>query len=152
MNGKPKVQSILESIFTGAIDTLIKADSGHLVEALYVQLDLTAGEIQVYDDREVLLEKNIIFEWAELAGKNVRIYKQAVHFIRVALAAIRSRKIFDNPVFMRPFRVSIVDDDMNELETVFTIEGSDGVAEGRLLKNLEQELQIFSQKIFADLN
>jgi len=148
---KPKVQVILEAIFSGAVDKLLKADSGQLISALQVQLDMAAGEVQVYDDHEILLEKNIIFEWAEQAARNPRLYKQAVHFIRVSLAALKSRRIFDNPLFMLPFKVMIVDDNFNELETVFTIEGAEAFVEGgRLMKNLEQELQFFSKKIFAD--
>jgi len=148
---KPKVQTILESIFNGAVDKMQKSDSGQLVGAWLVQLDLAAGEVQVYDDREVALDKNIIFEWAEHAGKNPRLYKQALHFIRVSLAALKTRKTFDNPIFMRPFKVMIVDDNFNEIETVFTLEGSEGLSEGRLMKNLEQDLQNFSKKIFAGL-
>ena len=149
---KPKVQMILESVFSAAIEKLTRFDSGQAISALYIQLDLATGEIQVYDDREALLEKNIIFEWAEQAERNPRLYNQAVHFIRVSLYALRTRRIFDNPIFMLPFKVMIVDDNFNEMETVFSIEGADVFVEGgRLMKNLEQELQIFSKKIFADL-
>ena len=148
---KPKVQSILESVFANAIDKLSKADSGRLVGELHVQLDLSAGEIQVYDDQEILLEKNIIFDWANRAENGVRSYKQPVHFIRVALAGLKSRKMFDSSVFMRPLEVVLVDDSFNEIETIFTLEDVDEVSEGRLMKNLEQELQTFSRKLFADI-
>ena len=148
---KPKVQTVLESIFTEAIGTLMRADNGQLINAWFVQLDMVAGEVQVYDEHEALLEKNIVYEWAEQAGKNPRLYRQALHFIRVALAALKTRRIFENPIFMRPFKVLIVDDNFNELETVFSLEGSDGLSEGRLMKNLEQELQNFSRKIFVEL-
>ena len=148
---KPKVQSILESVFTGAVEKLTKENCGQLIGALYIQLDMKAGEVLIYDETENLLEKNIIFEWAERAEKGVRLYKQAVHFIRVVLAALKARKIFDNPIFMRPFKVSVVDDDFNEIETVFALEGADVIAEGRLMKNLEQDLKNFYAKIFAEL-
>jgi hypothetical protein len=148
---KPKVQTILESIFDGAVEKLQKSDSGQVVSAWLVQLDMAAGEVQVYDDREVLLSKNIIFEWAELSAKNPRLFRQAFHFIRVSLAALKTRRTFDSHIFMRPFKVMIVDDNFAEIETVFVLEGSDGLSEGRLMKNLEQDLQNFSKKIFADL-
>jgi hypothetical protein len=148
---KPKVQTILESIFDGAVEKMQKSESGQVISAWLVQLDMIAGEVQVYDDREVLLNKNIIFEWAELSGKNPRLFRQAFHFIRVSLAALKTRRTFDSPIFMRPFKVMIVDDNFNEIETVFILEGSEGLSEGRLMKNLEQDLQNFSRKIFADL-
>ena len=87
-NSKPKVQSILESVFTGAIDKLSKQGGGCLINALLVQLDMMSGEVLVYDDNEILLEKNIIFEWVEQPPeRSARLYRQALHFIRVVLAA-----------------------------------------------------------------
>lgn len=148
---KPKVQSILESVFISAIDKLSKADTGRLVGELHVQLDMSTGEIQIYDDQEILLEKNIIFDWADRSEKGARSYKQPVHFIRVALAGLKSKKVFDNPVFMRPLAILLVDDNFNEMEMIYTLEDVDAVSEGRLMKNLEQELQIFSKKLFADM-
>jgi hypothetical protein len=147
---KPKVQLLLEAVFVGAVDKLLRADSGQVISAFHVQLDMATGEIAVYDDREVLLEKTIIFEWAEQSAKNPRLVKQAVHFIRVALQALRARKIFDNQIFDNPFSVILVDDIFNEIETVYTYESADEFSEGRLMKNLEQDLKIFSKKIFAD--
>ena len=149
---KPKVQSILESVFINAIDNLLIANAGRLVSELHVQLDLSAGEIQVYDDQEILLEKNVIFDWAANRVENgVRSYKQHLHFIRIALAGLRSRKLFDQPVFMRPLSILLVDDNFNEIETIYTFEDADTVLEGRLMKNLEQDLQNFSRKLFADM-
>ena len=148
---KPKVQLLLESVFSGAIDKLTKQDNGQLVGALLVQLDITTGEVHVFDDNEILLGKNIIYEWVEQPEKSARFYRQALHYMRVTLAALKLRKTFDNPVFLRPFKVLIVDDIFNETETVFTLEEVDGLNDGKLMKNLEQELQIFSKKIFGNM-
>jgi len=148
--GKPKAQSILESVFVSAIEKLQKTDSGQLVSALLVQLDMSTGEIYVFDANGILLEKNMIYEWAGQAEKNPRLFRQAQHYMRVGLSALKSRKLFDIPMITRPFKVMIVDDVFNEIETVFTLEGQDGLSEGRLMKNLEHDLQIFYKKIFAN--
>ena len=148
---KPKVQVMLESVFDAATEMLTKSDSGLLINAWLIQLDMEIGEVQVYDNREVLLAKNIIFEWAELAGRNPRLYRQALHFIRVSLSALKTRRTFDHPAFLRPFRAVLVDENFTEIEQVFLLEGSDWLTEGRLMKNLDHELQIFSKKIFAEL-
>ncbi|MDR1221299.1 MAG: hypothetical protein LBL07_00265 [Tannerella sp.] len=147
---KPKVQSVLESVFVNAVDKLMKADAGCLVDDLYVRLDMVSGEIEVYNDREVLLEKNIIFDWANSSENGMRSNKPAVNSIRATLAGLKSRKFFDNPVFMRPFRVLLTDDNFYEIETIFILGEDSGYLEGRLMKNLEQELQNFSKKLFAD--
>ena len=81
----------------------------------------------------------------------MRSYKQPVYFIRNALVGLKSRKIFETPVFMLPLTIVLVDDSFNEIETIFTLEDNDDISEGRLMKNLEQELQTFSKKLFADI-
>jgi len=148
---KSKVQSILESLFANAVGKLSKANDGRLIGEMHVQIDSTSGEIQVYDDQEVLLEKNVIFDWTERPERSVRPHKPPTQFIRAALVELKLRKIFDSPVFMRPLAILLVDDNFDEIETIFTLEETDGVSEGRLMKNLEQELKEFSRKLFADV-
>ncbi len=148
---KPKVHILIEELLTDAVEHLISANSGQFVSALMIHIDMESGDASVYDDNENLLEKKTIFDWDERTEKGPRLSRQAVHFSRVVLAAFKTRKTFDNPIFMRPFKAIIVDDDFNEIENVLTLEGGDVQPEGRLMKNLEQELQNFSKKIFADL-
>jgi len=148
---KPKAQSILESIIADAVDKLIAADPGCLIGQLNIQLDMPTGEIQIYDAQEILIEKNIIFDWAERSDKGVRSVKQALYTIRGALVGLKFARFFDNPVFIRPFKVSLVDDNFEEIETIFTLEEPEFFNEGRLMKNLEQDLQNFSRKLFADI-
>jgi hypothetical protein len=151
---KSKVQTVLESVFVHAVDKLIKADDGRLIGNLCVQLDMTSGEIQVYDDRETLLEKKIIFDWADRSDHSenaVRSHRQPVNAIRAALAGLKTRKFFDNHIFMRPLCISLVGDDFCEIERIFTLGRENAFTEGRLMKNLERELQNFSRKLFADM-
>jgi hypothetical protein len=147
---KPKVLSVLEAVFVNAVDKLEKADAGRLISDLYVQLDMISGEIQVYDEQEILLGKNIIFDWADRSEKGLHSYKQPINSIRVALGRLKSRNFFEKPVFMRPFSISLVDDNFCEIEMLFTWGEEDTLLEGRLMKNLEQELLNFSKKLFAD--
>ena len=148
---KSKVQSVLEFVIMNAIDKLKVATAGRPVGELFVQLDLQQGEIQIYDDTEALLEKNIIFDWAEHAEKGGRTVKQALYSVRGALVGLKFARVFDNPLFMRPFKVSLVDDGFGVIETIFTIEETEIMSEGRLMKNLEADLQNFSRKLFADI-
>jgi hypothetical protein len=149
---KSKVQTIVEAVFVNAVDKLVKANVGRPVDHLFVQLDATSGEIQIYDDRETMLEKNIIFDWADRSETAaVRSYKPQVNSIRAVLVGLKSGKFFDNPVFIRPFSVLLVDDNFCEIENIFTLGSEELFIEGRLMKNLEQELQNFSRKLFADI-
>jgi hypothetical protein len=149
---KSKMQALLESVFVNAVDKLVEASAGRLIGDLYVQVDMTSGEIQIYDDQETLLEKNIIFDWADHSEEEaVRSYKQPVETVRAVLTGLKSKNLFDKPVFMRPLNISLVDDGFCEIEKIFTLGSEDAFLEGRLMKNLEQELQTFSRKLFADI-
>jgi hypothetical protein len=155
---KTKVQLLLETVFSNAVATLDRIDGLNPVKCLKVQLDTNNGEIQVFDDAEHLLEKNVIFEWAEKAARGNNPYPQARHFIWVTLAALKNRRLFDNDVFDRPFSVAIVDDNFNPTDVVFELKDdmqqntapSSVQHDGRLMKNLEHELNAFYKKIFEE--
>lgn len=149
--GKPKVQQILESVFVKAVEKLTASDNQVGTNKLYVQLDLAAGEIQVYDGKENLLEKNIVYDWASRYSENdVDSYKQPVQSIRSVLTGLKLRNFFENPLLSRPFYVIWADDSFNELEELMELPDTVYVAEGPLMKNLEQELRIFSKKLFGN--
>ncbi|MDR1813366.1 MAG: hypothetical protein LBR18_00745 [Tannerella sp.] len=150
---KSKTQLILEEVFNEAVENLTRSDDGRQVSALLVQTDVVSGEIQIFDDRETLLAKNIIFEWAERSSKGLNPQRYANHILWVTLAALnKGQHLFDNPVFGRPFNVSIVDDVFNPQESLLTLreETFTEASEGRLMKNLDHELKNFYKKIFAD--
>ncbi len=152
---KPRVISILESVFVNAAEKLETKDAGRAINAFCVQVDMTNGEIQIYDDREVLLEKNIIFDWAEQSpgreGNARRGKRPPEASIRTALAGLKGRRFFEKPLFMRPFRVVLTDEVFNEMETLFTLKEHEASSRGEwVMKNLDKELKAFSKKLFAD--
>jgi hypothetical protein len=153
---KPKVQSILETLFLGAIEKLTSGDSGRLLSDIYVQLDLSTGEIQVYDDQEVLLMKNIIFDWAEKGSMENRKtpnnnYSRQLNTLKNILSAQSFKKAFCNDVFILPFNIIYTDENFNKIENIFTIEDDNKIEDGRLMKGLEQTLHLFYKKIFEDV-
>jgi hypothetical protein len=145
---KPRTQNILEALFMSAVHKL--ENVGRQVSELKVQLELNIGEAQVYDDRETLLEKNIIFDWANRPAKDLQQAKQQINSIRVALIDLKRKNFFDKDVIVRPFTVSFTDDNFAVIEKIFILNDDEYVSEGRLMKNLDQDLQNFCKKLFAD--
>jgi len=150
---KSKQQVILEAVFDEAINKLEQTDGGLFTAEMNLQLEMATGEIQVYDDHEQLLSKNIIYDWAEKVQQGGNPMPSAIHNIGVALDALRKRQAFDSPSITTPFSVSIVDDSFNKQQTIYKLDATavETASEGRLMKNLERELHIFYKKIFADL-
>ncbi|MDR2384266.1 MAG: hypothetical protein LBD80_01195 [Tannerella sp.] len=145
---RPRTQNVLEALFMSAMNKL--ENVGKQLNVLKVQLDLNIGEVQLYDDRETLLEKNIIFDWTNLPVKDLHQCKQQTNSIRVALIDLKRRNFFENPVIIKPFSVIFADDNFVEIEKIFTLADNEYVSEGRLMKNMEQDLQNFYKKLFAD--
>jgi hypothetical protein len=150
-NNKPKTQAVLEELFTKAINTLVNDATGRSIEQIKVQIDVNSGELQIYDDRETPVEKNIIFEWANRPEKDATSTKRQVGAIRAALVELKRKKIFEDPLITRPFNVFLTDENFLETEKIFTLEDSEFVYEGRLMPNLERELNTFYKQLFADV-
>ncbi|MDR2473895.1 MAG: hypothetical protein LBD53_10135 [Tannerella sp.] len=149
---KSKSQQIIENMFINAISKATEGNNGAVINELHVQIDPVAGELQVYDGKETLLEKNIIFEWAERYERGADPMPMAVHTVGVSLAALRKREVFDNPCIGRPFSVFIVDDNFSKTSTALALDGSEAIVSegGRLMKNLDHELKVFFKDIFKD--
>jgi hypothetical protein len=129
-----------------AVSKLEKA--GRQASELKVQLDLSTGEAQLYDDNETLLEKNIIFDWANHPARDLRQARQQINSIRVALIDLKRKNFFENTVIIKPFNVIFTDENFVEIEKIFTLDNGEYVSEGRIMKNLEQDLQNFYKKLF----
>jgi hypothetical protein len=144
---RPRTQNVLEALFTNAVNSL----EGRSVSGFKIQFDLNTGEVQVYDDRETLLAKNVIFDWANRPVKDLSQCKQQTNSIRVALIELKRKNFFDNPLIAYPFTVSLTDENFMEIEKIFMLGDSEYIPEGRLMKNLEQELQNFYKKLLEDI-
>jgi hypothetical protein len=66
MKQNVKVQSVIESLFLSVVERLTKDHALRVINSLGVQLDLEAGEIQIFDEQERLLRKKVIFDWGPI--------------------------------------------------------------------------------------
>lgn len=144
-----KVQSVIESAFTQALEKLGK---DNVVNDLYVQLDSETGELQIYGDDSVLLEKMIVFEWVNATYEEEDTFdKEAVLAIKAALADLLSKGLFDHPSVLKPFSVSLVDEDFTVLEELLFLDDDLLRLDDPLLKNLDEDLDDFLDKLLSDV-
>jgi len=148
----PKIQGIIESTFSSAIERAIKDRSVQTVSRLYVQLDADAGEIQIFDAQERLLKKKIIFDWADPRNKGAAFAQRKIAMMRAAIARVASKGAFNHSKCARPFLVSLVDDEFKVLSQLFGKKEPQEKGEGRLMKGLERELNDFYRKLFSDVD
>lgn len=146
-----KVQSVIESTFTTAIGKLTSNETSSFYSDLYVQADQESGELQIYDDEEKLLEKTIIFDWVGSSCEEVLFNKQVVSVLKTVLSNLSAKNHFEHSCFMKPFSVSLTDDDFVVIEELLFLDDEVLRADDPLLKDLDAELDDFLAKLLSDV-
>lgn len=146
-----KVQSVIETLFNTAIAKLMSDESGDYYSDLYVQADPESGELQIYDEEERLLEKTIIFDWVGCPCDEDVFYKQASITLKSVLALLAAKNAFDHSRFMKPFSVSLTDEDFVVIEELLFLDDEMLRADDPLLKDLDAELDDFLAKLLSDV-
>ena len=145
-----KIKSVLKSLFLTSIEKLIKSDSS-LMTNLSVQFDSEAGEVQVYDEQERLLQKKVIFDWVGANVKEGPFMSKMLSVLNQVIETIVLDRGFEHQLFAKPFVVQLTDEEGKVIADIYTIEEDDLMQEDELLKGLDEELDLFLEKLFSDV-
>ena len=137
-----KVQAVIETTFNSAINKLAANEAGNCYSDLYVQVDAESGELLIYDEEDVLVEKTIIFDWVNTACDAS---------LKAVLAVVVTKKVFDNPCFLKPFSVSLTDEDFSVIEELLFLDDENLRLDDPLLKDLDADLDDFLAKLLSDV-
>ena len=146
-----KVQSLLENTFKAAIDKLTSEESGNIVTDLYVQVDSESGELQIYDDEEHLVGKVVIFDWVNNQEEEGVFNKRVAATVKAVLTILASKNAFDAPRFLKPFSISLTDEDFVVLEELLFIDDDMLRLDDPLLKDLDTDLNDFLADLLGDV-
>ncbi len=146
-----KVQSVIKNSFSSAIDELNNCESGSLISDLYIQVDGESGELQIYDEEENLLQKVVIFDWVNNRDESEVFYKKVCLVIKEALAGLTSENLFESSVFLKPFSVSLVDENFEVIEELLFIDDDTFRLDDPLLKDLDTDLENFINDLLSDM-
>ncbi len=146
-----QIQSVLENLFTAAIDKMIKNVKGNFISDIYVQADQESGEVQIYDEEENLIEKTVIFDWVNNTEEEAAFNQRVAEAIRTVLTTLVSKEMFDNPRFIKPLSVSLTDDDFVVIEELLFIDDENLRIDDPLLKDLDADLDNFLSKLLSDV-
>ena len=149
--GNVKVQSVIESAFLSAINKLEASKGGNCYSDIYVQVDAETGELQIYDEEDRLIEKTVIFDWVNVSCEDEQFVSQVAAELKSALAALAAKQVFEKPCFLKPFSVSLTDEDFSTLEELLFIDDENLRLDDPLLKNLDAELDDFLAKLLSDV-
>lgn len=148
---KANVQSVLESFFTSALSKITNGKEQRMFSDLFVQVDSESGEVLLFDDEEHLLEKTIIFDWVDSPDGEEDFLKKVTPVLRAVFSILATKNIFDNPNFIKPFAVSLTNEDFLVLEELLFIDDDTLRLDDPLLKDLDAELDDFLAKLLSDV-
>lgn len=146
-----KVQTVIEAAFQTAIDRLAADTAGNLLSDLYVQVDQETGELQIYDEEEHLIEKTIIYDWVNSQEAEEQFVKRVVGILKNVLATFATKNSFDAPRFLKPFSVSLTDEDFVVVEELIFLDDDLLRLDDPLLQNLDKDLDDFLAKLLPDI-
>ncbi|MCF2659282.1 MAG: hypothetical protein PUF30_01410 [bacterium] len=146
-----KVQTVIEAAFQTAIDRLAADTAGNLLSDLYVQVDQETGELQIYDEEEHLIEKTIIYDWVNSQEAEEQFVKRVVGILKNVLATFATKNSFDAPRFLKPFSVSLTDEDFVVVEELMFLDDDLLRLDDPLLQNLDKDLDDFLAKLLPDI-
>ena len=146
-----KVQALIENAFVTAIDKLTKEESANLVSDFYVQVDAETGELQIYDDAERLINKVVIFDWVNSPEEEATFNKKVAATIKAVLTVLSTKKVFDSQRLVKPFSVSLTDEDFVVIEELLFIDEDMLLLDDPLLKDLDADLDKFLADLLADV-
>lgn len=147
-----KVQSVLESTFTNAINKLAADQSGNLISDLYIQVDQETGELELFDDEEHLLEKVVIFDWVKNAEEEESFNQKVIAILKNVLAVMVAKELFNDPRFLKPLSVSLTDEDFVVIEELLFLDDDTLRIDDPLLKDLDKDLDNFLDKLLSDVD
>lgn len=146
-----KVQPLIEKAFVETIDQLTKEESANLVSDFYVQVDAETGELQIYDDAERLMNKVVIFDWVNSPEEEDAFNKKVAAAIKAVLTILSTKNVFDSTRLVKPFSVSLTDEDFVVIEELLFIDDDMLLLDDPLLKDLDTDLDNFLANLLADV-
>lgn len=146
-----KVQSIIETAFMSAIEKLTKDENGSLISDLFVQADSESGELQIFDENEKVIEKNVIFDWVNNPDNEDVFNKKVSASVKAVLTILSTKNIFDHPRFLKPLSVSLTDEDFVVIEELLFLDDEMLRLDDPLLKDLDEDLDKFLAQLLSDI-
>jgi len=148
----PKIKSVLKSLFSVSVEKLIKdIATPSSVNNLYVQFDPESGEVQVYDEREHLLHKKVIFDWVGISSKEIDFMPRILAVLKQVVGMLVSEGLFEQPLFVKPFSICLTDEEFKPQEEIYVLEDESSLHEDELMKGLDKDLDDFLKKLLSDV-
>lgn len=151
MKKEPLTHS-LEYALRKSLEKLKTRDSSTAIVDLYIQPNPESGDVTILDDEDNVLTKALVPEWEEqtegLDTENV--LADCGEVLRALLKKLQDEGAFNSDTFLKPFSVVMVDEEMEVLAELMTIDDEELMLNDEFLKHMDEELDVFYKQLMSD--
>lgn len=150
---KEALYHLLDRTFRKALEQLEVSESQAAIVDLYLLPNPEAGEFSVFDDEDHELIKVPVEVWQENYETldNQAELKECEALLIDISNKLKNEGLFDKINIMKPFSVLMVDEEMETLAELLLIDDEQYLIDDHFLKNMDQELDEFFEKLMADI-
>ena len=98
-----------------------------------------------------MIEKTIIFDWVNANDSDEQFTQQVTATLKAVLAVLVTKNVFEDPCFLKPFSVSLTDEDFAVIEELLFLDDENLRLDDPLLKDLDADLDDFLAKLLSDV-
>lgn len=146
-----KVQSVIETSFSNALNKIAADKAGNLISDLYIQVDQETGELDLYDDEEHLIEKVVIFDWVNNEEDENVFNSKVTPILKAVLTGMAAKNMFTDTRLLKPLSISLTDEDFVVIEELLFLDDDTLRLDDPLLKDLDKDLDDFLDKLLSDV-
>lgn len=144
-----KLYDNIRGAFIEAVNKL-NADPSVTVTDLYVCVKYDELLLTIYDDAENTLLQVTLDEWNELKEEQEDFNEIVIATLKKALNTDMMRQQFESLDLIAPFSVILVDEDLEQIAEIITIDKDVMFLDDDFFKNLDKDLDDFFEKLMAD--
>lgn len=114
---------------------------------IHLLVDPESGEMKAFNDDDDELNRCVVEQW--IGNNEEDFYSQVAALLHDCLQ--QHHKTVETMSLMRPFSFVLMDNDHETLQDLYYVDNEDTVIlNGELLKDLEQDLDAFLQRLLAE--
>lgn len=149
MDKEEKLYDNIRGAFAEAVSK-IKADEAVAITDMYVCIKYDELLLTLYDDAENVLLQTSLDEWDELKEDQENTDLIATDTLKKALNTDKMREVFESLELIAPFSVILVNEEHEQIAEILTIDKDLLILDNDFLKNIDQELDDFLDKLMSD--
>ena len=135
-------------LIQNALQTIAQEGQDELITDFHILVNGDAGEVRITDDTDEVLASGTIDGFEE---KNDQEFQKIVaRNFKQVLSKLDAEHAFDTLNLFRPFSFVLVDEDGETLEELYVVDSETIMADGELLKGLDDELNDFLTQLLEN--